>query len=135
MSTNGGLDSWCSNSASRSAPDLPRTSTFSNTPISQLLNRQAAPITARKAISAIHGQPWITPVLPVGSKAFGPLPLMPPGGGPPGDASGECAPGEGNEGGEDEGRGDREGRGDAFGVGFALGDGLGAGGGVDALIV
>ena len=138
MSIAGGLDSCWSNSDSRSAPDLPRTSTFSNTPISQLLNRQAPAITTTKASRAIHGQPGITPVLPVGWKALGSLPV-PAGGGAPGDALGECVPpivpGAGDEVGEGEGERDREGRGDAPGVGFGLGDGLRAGVGVDALIV
>jgi hypothetical protein len=118
---------------------VPRTSTFSNTPISQLLNRQPAAITTSKASSTVHGQAGIPPVMPVGWNGFGPLPLVPPGGEAPGDALGECVPpivpGDDDEVEEGEGKGDRDGGGDAFGVGFGLGDGLRAGGGIDALIV
>jgi len=98
-----------------------------------------AAVRPTKAITAIHGQAGIPPVPPVGWKALGPLPSLPPGGGAPGDAVGEwvppTVPGVGDEVGEDEGDGDRPGTGDALGVCFGLGDGLLAGVGGDALIV
>jgi hypothetical protein len=118
---------------------MPKTSTFSNTPISQLLNRQAAAIRTTKARRAIHGQPANAPMLPLGWRAFGPPPPVPPSGGAPGEAVGEgvppIAPGEGDEVGEGEGERGCEGGAEAAGVGLGLGDGLRAGVGVDALIV
>src|SRR5207247_612277 len=92
-----------------------------------------------KASRTVNGQPRIPPVLPVGRKALGQPPPVPPGGGAPGDALGDwvppTAPGKGEEVGEGEGERGPEGWGDARAVGFGLGDGLRAGVGVDALIV
>src|SRR5262245_10065974 len=128
----GGLVSWWSSSVSRSAPDLPRTTTFSKTPISQLLKRQAATIRTRRKSRPVHGHPTIPPLPPAGWRGLGPPPPAPPGGVELGDATGPgvppLTPGVADGAGEDAGDGD------ACDVVFGLGDGLAMALGIGGLI-
>lgn len=106
---------------------MPITSTFSKTPTSQLLNRQAMKSSPRKTSTPVHGHTETPPPLPTGMYAVEPPPPAPPVGTETGDALGEGVPLTGP--GPADGLGDADGEGDADGrgLGFGLGDGRGVG--------